>query len=124
MSTLIELCIAEAFIRPLINQIFLIREKRVIIGNIFLIEFGQSIPLDLYLSLYVLKLAHRFRISKEVLSIYISCDPFFLRKLMNQMRVFRVSQLMGLGLVAMRKRGLDVLGLDVGVLGHLGFFHY
>lgn len=69
VPALIEFCIAKAFIRPLINQILLIREKGVIIRDIFLIEFGQSIPLDLYLSLNVLKLANRFRIGKEVLSI-------------------------------------------------------
>lgn len=69
MPTLIELCIAEAFIGLLVNEILLIGEKRVIIGDIFLVEFGQPIPLDLYLSLDVLQLADRLRIREEVLSI-------------------------------------------------------
>lgn len=41
---------------------------------------------------------------------------------MEDMRVLGVHELVGLRLVAMRKRGLDVLGLDVGVLGHLALW--
>lgn len=69
MPALIELCIAEAFIRLFVNVILLIGEKRVIIGDIFLVEFGQPIPLDLYLSLNILQLADGLRICEEVLPI-------------------------------------------------------
>ena len=69
VPALIELSIAEAFIRPLVNEILLVGEKRVIIGDIFLVEFGQSIPLDLYLRLNVFKFIDGFRICEEVLSI-------------------------------------------------------
>lgn len=69
VPALIELCIAEAFIGALVEQILLVWEKGVIIRDIFLVEFGQSIPLDLYLRLNVLQLADGFRIGKEVLPI-------------------------------------------------------
>lgn len=41
---------------------------------------------------------------------------------MDDMRVLGVHKLMEVRLVAMRKRGLDVLRLDVGVLGHLALW--
>lgn len=122
VPALIELCIAEAFIWKLVNQILLVGEKRVIIGDIFLVKFGQSISLDLYLRFNVLKFVDGFRICEEVLSIYVRSDPFLLRKLMDDMRVFRVGKLRRLRVVTMRKRGLYILRLDVGVLGHLALW--